>query len=90
MSTISKLDPSVKRARLARRELLAFFGDVVRRARRLPVGADKRPEVADFAVRALGVLTEVYSSSRMTGEAKNQVFSRVAHEWRAMFPSQAT
>jgi hypothetical protein len=88
MSTICKVDPTVRRARATRRQLQHFFHDTLRMIRHLPVPAAKRPEIADFVLHAVGVIDTVIADPRRTGEQKNAICSRIATEWRDLNGAQ--
>lgn len=83
MSTICKLDPTVRRARIARRELQTHLESELFRVRRYPIGP-RRNAVEAFIATALGVLETVIRSPYRTGEAKNVIARTIALEYTAL------
>lgn len=86
MSTIAKLDPTVRRARKMRRELLRHMEAQLRMVRSFPVSV--RGEIEAFCTEAIDVLVPVLDSPWRTGETKNQICMRIASEFRLMIAEQ--
>ncbi len=83
MSLICKLDPTVRKARYARRELLRFLGDECSRIRRFPA-SEARLKLESWLVTATIYVETLLKCSWRSGEKKNELCARVGAEYRAM------
>lgn len=83
MSTICKLDPTIRQRRQARRDLLAFLESKHRHITantRIPLNA--RQAALNWLVYAIDLLENVIRDPKRTGRAKSRIASRLAHEFQ--------